>query len=120
MNGENILGAIIMISCGFGCGGLFYWMGKWASTRKDPMHFWTGSTVDPKSITDIPAYNYANARMWKMYSVPYWISAIFGVLTFCDIRFLLLSEISIGLACTGGICWLIHSYKKIEKRYKMQ
>ena len=65
MSGEEILGAIVMFFCGFGCGGLFYWIGTWASQRKDPMHFWTGSTVDPKTISDIPAYNQANAQMWK-------------------------------------------------------
>ena len=120
MNGEQILGAIVMIFCGFGCGGLFYWIGTLASSRKDPMHFWSGSTVDPKTISDIPAYNRANARMWKRYSVPYWVSGVFGILIFLDARFLPWSMIPIGLACTVGIWWLIHTYRKIEKQYKMQ
>ena len=120
MNGEQILGAIVMLFCGFGCGGLFYWIGSWAASRKDPMHFWTGSTVDSKTITDIPAYNGANARMWKQYSIPYWISGILGILAFWDGRLACWATVPIGLACTVGILWLIYSYRKIEKQYKIQ
>ena len=120
MNGEEILGSIMMIFCGFGCGALFSWIGGWAASRKDPMHFWTGSTVDPNAITDIPAYNQANSRMWKQYAWLYWLAGICGVLSFLDIRFSVLAGIVISLACTVGIWWLIHTYKKIEKRYKVQ
>lgn len=120
MSGEEIFSAIIMLLCGFGCGALFYWIGAWASGRKDPMHFWSGSTVDPKTITDISAYNQANARMWKQYSIPYWISGVMGILTFWDVRLLAFSMVPIGLAGTVGIWWLIHTYRKIEKQYKRQ
>ena len=120
MFGENILGAIVLTFCGFGCGGLFYWIGTWSSNRKDPMGFWTGITVDPKSISDIVAYNQANARRWKQYSIPYWISGAMGVLTFWDVCLLAFSVIPISLACTVGIWWLIHTYRKIERQYKIQ
>ncbi len=120
MSGEALFGAIMMVFCGFGCGALFYWIGVWASGRKDPMHFWSGSTVVPETITDIPAYNRANARMWKQYSIPYWISGVIGTLAFLDIRIFAFSMIPIGLACTVGIWWLIHTYRKIEKQYKRQ
>lgn len=120
MTGEEIFSGIIMILCGFGCGALFWWIGAWSAGRKDPMHFWTGSTVDPKTISDIPAYNQANARMWKQYSIPYWISGVIGILVFLDVRLLPLAVIFIGLACTVGILWLIRTYKRIEKQYKIQ
>ncbi len=120
MYGENILGAIVVMFCGFGCGGLFYWIGVWSSKRRDPMGFWTGITVDTKRISDIIAYNQANARMWKQYSIPYWISGAAGILIFWDVRILVLSVILIGLACTVGLWWLIHTYRKIEKQYKIQ
>jgi len=120
MNGDAIFGAIMMILCGFGCGALFSWLGSWAVNRKDPMHFWTGTTVDPETISDVPAYNRANARMWKQYSIPYWISGAAGILIFWDVRILVLSVILIGLACTVGLWWLINTYRKIEKQYKIQ
>lgn len=118
MDGEAIFGIIMIVFCGFGCGALFYWIGAWASNRKDPMHFWSGSTVDPKSILDIPAYNQANAQMWKQYSIPYWLSGILGMLSIFDVRISVFSMVPIGLACTVGIWWLIHTYRKIERKYK--
>ena len=117
---ETYFHAIIMILCGFGCGALFHWLGSWAEKRKDPMPFWTGSVVDPKTISDIPAYNRANARMWKQYAVPYWITGICGILSFLIVRFATLAGIVIGLACTAWILWLIYTYKHIEKEYKIQ
>ena len=84
------------------------------------MPFWTGSVVDPKTISDIPAYNQANARMWKQYSIPYWISGILGLLGAFDKRFSYLGTLPIGLACTVGIVWLIIRYQKIKKQYKKQ
>lgn len=119
MEGPQILSAIVMIFSGFGLGGLFHWMGVWASNRKDPMHFWSGSTVDPKTISNIPAYNQANASMWKCYAVPYWLTGICGILCFWKIWFSVAAGIFITLACTVGIWWLIYTYRKIEKQYKV-
>jgi len=121
MDGESILGSIVLILCGFGCGGLFSWIGSWAESRKDPMHFWTGSVVDPKTITNIPAYNKANARMWRRYAAPYWLTGICGFISFLDARIsILVGCWLIGLASTVGIIWLIWAYKRIEKQYKVQ
>lgn len=79
MPGEALFGIIMMVLCGFGCGALFFWLGVWAAGRKDPMHFWSGSVVAAESISDVQAYNQANARMWKIYSVPYWVTGIIGL-----------------------------------------
>ena len=121
MDGEMILGSIVLILCGFGCGGLFSWIGSWAEKRKDPMNFWTGSVVDPKTIRDIPAYNKANARMWKRYAAPYWMTGWCGFA--CFVSYPIATAVGIlliGLASTVGILWLICTYKRIEKQYKVQ
>ena len=121
MDGESILGAIVLIFCGFGCGALFSWIGSWAKSRKDPMPFWTGSVVDPKTITDVQAYNQAIARMWKLYAVPFWLTGICGLLCFLETRIsIVVGCWSVGLASTVGIVWLICAYKKIERQYKLQ
>ena len=121
MDGETILGAVVLIFCGFGCGSLFSWIGSWAERRKDPMHFWTGSAVDPKTITDVPAYNKANGKMWKRYAVPYWLTGWCGFACFLNLSFAAqFGCILIGLASTVGIVWLVCAYKRIEKRYKIQ
>ena len=121
MSGEMILSAIVLILCGFGCGTLFSWMGSWAESRKDPMHFWSGSVVDPKTIPDIPAYNKANARMWRRYALPYWMTGWCGFACFLNYKLAsLVGCILVGVASTVGILWLILAYKKIEKQYKIQ
>lgn len=121
MDAEAILGAIVLILCGFGCGSLFFWIGSWAQKRKDPAPFWTGSFVDPKTITDIPAYNKANARMWKQYAIPFWITGLCGLSSFINDRLsALVGCASAGIASTVGIVWLICTYKRIEKQYKVQ
>ena len=57
-------GKIIMWIVCFGCGALFVGIGVFAWRRKEPMWFYSGTEVDPASITDVPAYNRANAVMW--------------------------------------------------------
>ena len=121
MNGDAILGSIVLILCGFGCGSLFSVIGSWAKGRKDPMPFWTGSVIDPKTISDIPAYNSKVSRMWKHYAVPYWLTGWCGFVGFLNYRLAALAGcLSIGLASTIGILWLIWAYKRIEKQYKVQ
>lgn len=121
MDGEKVLSAIVLIFCGFGCGALFSWIGSWAESRKDPMHFWTGSVVDPKTIRDIPAYNKANARMWRRYAAPYWLTGWCGFACFLNYKLAVaMGVFLIGTASTIGIVWLIWTYKRIEKQYKIQ
>ena len=118
MNGDTILGMIIMTFCNLLCAGTFYGIGVWAAGRKDPMHFYSGTTVDPGTISDIPAYNRENAKMWKTFSLPFWLSG------FCAILSLFipwLSTVSIVLmvaGCTFGIGWLVWKYNSIFKRYQ--
>ena len=113
MDGEAIFGMIIMSMCSFGCAAAFFGIGAYAAKRKDPMHFWTGSAVDPKSISDIPAYNRANGKLWKWYSVPYWLSGILALFGLSVI-----SAILLFLAATVGCCLLVAGYNQILKRYK--
>ena len=116
MTGEEIFGVIIMTGIGFLCGALFFGIGIWAERSKKPVHFWTGSTVDPKTVVDIPAYNRENARMWKVYSVPYWLCGIFALLSIINIQFSAVSHIMI-IVATVGIVWLILRYNRICKKY---
>ena len=114
MDRENIVGMIIMMLCNFLCGGAFLGIGIWAKKRKDPMHFYSGTKVDPRSIADIPAYNRVNGRMWMIYSVPFWLS---GVIAFFHVG---AAAIIMGLACVPGFLWLIFQYKRICREYMIQ
>ena len=53
---ESVIWLIIMVPLSI----LFTALGIFAWRRKQPMWFWSGSTVSEKEISDIPAYNRAN------------------------------------------------------------
>ena len=111
MNGEKILGIIVMVFCCLMCGGTFLGLGLWAKKSKKPVHFYSGTTVDPKTVSDIPAYNLENAKMWMIYSVPFWVS---GVVSFFHVG---TAAIIMSTACIPGFLWLIFRYRRICKKY---
>ena len=117
MNAGKIIGVIIMALCGFGCGALFFGMGVYASKLKKPMHFWSGSAVDPKTISNVAAYNRENGKMWKQFSVPFWMSGVLAIGSiwagWCSAAYTIL--IFAG-SIVGGI-WLVLRYNKIRKKY---
>ncbi len=104
-------GAIIWYCTTFGCAVLFYLIGVYAQKREKPMWFWAGSEVDAKKITDVPQYNKENGRMWKLYSVWFWIAGAAWHWSYvAALTFLI-------LGCTVGIGILIGTFLKIEKKY---
>lgn len=103
---------LIWIICIWGCAVFFFCLGLYAVRRRKPMWFWAGSEVSEESIANVQAYNRENGRMWKLYSVPFWIA---GILYFyCPVGALIL----LILACSLGIGWLIRYYKRIEQRHR--
>lgn len=117
MGNGGIAAVVIWVICALGCGALFFGIGIWADRARKPVHFWSGIAVDSQKIKDIPAYNHANARMWKCYSVPYWLSGILGI---CAVFFEWLMPVAVivlVVACFPGIFFLIFHYKRIEKRF---
>ena len=118
---EEILVAIVMGICGFGCGGLFYGIGAWALRSQKPVGFWAnGKEIRPEDVSDIAAYNRAYARMWKRYSIPYWLCGLVGTVTAWHPVFPLLCMIVMILACSVGIWWLVSSYGRIWNQYRVK
>ena len=105
---DRIIWLVIMIPLGL----FFSGIGIFAWTRKKPMWFWSGSTVDEKSISDIPAYNRANGIMWICYSAVFWISAILGIFRQET------AGVVLAVGCLLGIPALIIAYRKIYNKYK--
>lgn len=101
----------MVVSCWI-CGIFFLAFGQFARRYKKPVWFWSGSTVEPESITDIPAYNRANARMWSVFSLPFWIS---GLMSFW---WMVPAAVLLTVACLAGLPVLIVTYNKIFKKYK--
>lgn len=108
MSSANIIFAVItwLTSLIFGV------IAVWAFKRKDPMHFWSGSTVKPEEIKDIPAYNRANAYMWGVYTLCMVVS---GVLSLFNIA---LGAILLVIICVPGIFVLIVVYNRIYNKYR--
>ena len=104
---RQIIWLIIMIPCS----ALFTGIGIYAWNRKKPMWFWSGTTVDEKEISDIPAYNHANGLMWILFSLILWISAFAGLFSMRAGGIVL---------CAGaliGIPLLIFTYGRIYRKY---
>ena len=104
----TIIGCIISL----GCAALFYGIGIYASKKKEPMWFWSGTEVDPSTITDIPAYNLENARLWKLYSLWYWAAGLGMFINTLAAFYILMA------GGTIGIVLLILRYRRIEKKYR--
>lgn len=84
------------------------------------MHFYAGTEVDPRTVRDIPAYNRENARMWKLYSIPYWLAGFFGIFGLFQNWIAVLCGVCILIACTVGIWWLLREYRRIARKYIQQ
>ena len=117
MDQESISGAIIMLICCWGSGILFWGIGAYAQKLDKPMHFWSGTNIDPKTVTDLYGYNEENGRLWKLFSVPFWITGILAIVGIWYEVFSIISAVVLALGVTAGLFWLIVRYKRIEKKY---
>lgn len=117
MDREEIFGMIIMSICCFGCAALFFGIGIHMQRSDKPAHFWAGSEVKAEWITDIFAYNRENGRMWKLYSVPYFLSGVLGSLYRLHEGYMIAAVIILVLAAFPGIWILIRQYREIELKY---
>ena len=104
-------GKIIMWIVTFGCAGLFYYIGVYAQRLEKPMWFWSGSTVSKEEITDVPAYNRANGKMWLAFSSLFWLDGIVAFWSGAAAGLLLF------IVCIVGLSALVITYGKIYKKY---
>ena len=88
-------------------------IGVYAWRRKEPMWFWSGSTVSEEEISDVRAYNRANGMMWIAFSLIFWRSTALG---FYRMK---AGGIALIAGCIVGIPALIIAYLKISNRYKV-
>ena len=117
VSGDQIFGLIMILGTCFSCGAMVYGIGLWAEKSKKPFGFWTFKEVKGEFISDIPAYNRENGKMWKIYSIPYFLAGFCGI---GGVWIPLLNVLTICMiisACTFGIGWLIWYYKRISRKY---
>ncbi|MBR6526035.1 MAG: hypothetical protein IKT57_08675 [Clostridia bacterium] len=107
-------GAIIWCVSVFGSAALLYGIGVYAGRSEKPMHFWSGSEVKPEEILDIPSYNRENARMWKLYSLWFWVAGLgYFVNAYAAVIILVIGS-------TAGGALLVARYLRIEKKYRVK
>lgn len=105
---ENIMFAAVCWLCSL----IFGAIALWAFKRRDPMHFWSGSTVRPEEITDIPSYNRANGVMWGIYAA---CMVVTGILSLLSIK---AGAVILVIICVPGTVALIIAYNRIYNRYR--
>ena len=97
---------------GWSCAPVILIMALWIYKRRKPIHFFAGTSVEPSEITDVTAYNRANAKMWVCYAI--WL-IIVGILSiFSRTIGLVLSVASL----FPGVLFLYIPYKRIYNKYK--
>ena len=105
-------GLWIWLLCVGGCAAIFTGIGIYAMHRKEPMWFWSGSTVRKEELKDVEAYNRANGIMWIVFSAPQWISTIL---------YFWYPGAAVALMVVGytlGLGVLIYAYHKIYQKFK--
>lgn len=117
MDSASIFGSIIMLICCLFCSIAFLGISLLARNRKDPMHFYSGIAIDPKTVSDIPAYNLANARMWLMFSIPFVLSFIASIVSFFAAWASILCALLLFGGCIIGIPLLFLRYRKIADEF---
>ena len=80
-----------------------------AWTRKTPIWFYAG--VPSPEVSDVRAFNRANAIAWILFSLPFFAAAGVGVLNRLAAGALILA------GCLVGIPLLVFFYHKICKKY---
>ena len=108
MSFSNIFFAAICLLCSLSFGAIAIWAFK----SKGPIHFWSGSTVSPEEITNIPAYNRANGLMWLIYTV---CMVMIGIVSLFNI---IIGVILLVIICVPGTIALIIAYNVIYKKYR--
>ena len=112
---ESVIGFVIIFGCGFGLS-LF---GLWTGSRTGkPVGFWAnGKPLDPKTVTDIPAYNRTLGKLFRYYGIPCMLSGVIIAFSPVNTMFAYISLVILVVWGVFGTWWLIRSYKQIESKY---
>lgn len=94
------------------CSLLFGVCALWIYKRRKPINFFHGTVIEPKEITDIPAYNRANALMWTIYAACFVLT---GILSLFDYTAGLVMMLFLFLP---GLIPLYIFHKRIYNKYK--
>ena len=107
--GQNIVFWVIIIFSSLPILG----MGVYAFVKKDPVHFYSGTTVKADEIVNVKKYNKANGIMWLSYGL--------GMLFFAYLV-TILEEALGAVVFIGyifiGLLLMVVAYKMIYRKYR--
>ena len=103
---------VIWLAITLSCAALFTGIGIYAWRKEKPMGFYSGIAVRESEISDVPAYNRANGRMWIGFSCVFWISALLGIANVGA------AGIVLTVGCLVGCVCLLLVFNNIYNRYK--
>ena len=109
MNTENIPMAVIL----WLCAAVMLGVGCYAKSRREPMHFWSGTTVPAEKIHDVPAYNRACARMWWIYGGAWLVTGAAALTGSARWAGALCAVVGV-----GGTAALMFAYGRIYRKYE--
>ena len=112
---EILIGAVIILGTGVG----MLYFGRWIGRQTDrPIGFWAnGKPMDSKAVPNITDYNRAYGRLICIFAVPALLAGVLLLLSGWKEIFATVSLAVLIFWGTGGILWLIVSYKKLENQY---
>ena len=103
---------IMFAVCTIGCSVSFFCYGKWIGRQETPVGFWANKPFEAEKIQDVSGYNREYGQIFQKFSVVPGLSGMAMLFSLETVSILILI-----FWVTVGICWLIHTYKAIEKKY---
>ena len=111
------LTAILMGIIGFLCGGIFTGLGIYSLHAKKPVSLWAGTKINPADVSDIGKFNRAVGIMFLIYSIPWWLAGVAGLLNDLGPAFAYLFLIILIIASSVGLWWLLNHYQKLYDEF---
>ena len=110
---ENLLFVFCCLGCGIGC-----WVyGSWVQRQEKPVGFWSGVPFASERITEIAAYNRDYCILFKKFAILPTVAGITMLFAGFSVWMAYVSLAILMFWGTFGIWWLIHTYKKMERKY---
>ena len=95
----------------FVCAAIFSLLAYSCFISRRPVSFWSGDKITKDQVTDVRKFNMANAVLWAIYSLFYWIACVCGFVN---------SKVSIIITIVGltvGFVGLLIGYNIIKRRF---
>lgn len=109
--------SIVMAIIGFFLGATLTILGVYALLVKHPVTFLGGKKIDPSKVSDVRKYNLANAKMWLLFSIPFWLAGIVGLFNDYGNVYSYIYLLLLIVGSSFGLMRVLLTYQKIASKY---